>query len=43
MRKLWLAFLFFAGGFAHELRNPTQCLCITSTHAAGPRRRPGRG
>ena len=30
MKKLWFALLFFAGGVAHELRNPTSCQCIAS-------------
>jgi hypothetical protein len=39
MRKLWLALLFLAGGVAHELRTPTQCLCITSSTRPGERKR----
>lgn len=39
MRKLWLALLFFAGGLAHELRNPTGCHTICASQAHGPRRR----
>jgi hypothetical protein len=30
MKKIWLAWLFFAGGFAHELRNPLNCQGIAS-------------
>ncbi len=29
-KKLWFALLFFAGGFAHEVRNPTQCQSVAS-------------
>ncbi|MDH6591835.1 hypothetical protein M2165_001724 [Variovorax sp. TBS-050B] len=39
MRKLWFALLFLAGGFAHELRNPVQCQCISASAAAAPGRR----
>jgi hypothetical protein len=39
MKKLWLALLFFAGGVAHEIRNPVSCHCISSRHAAGPKTR----
>jgi hypothetical protein len=41
MKKLWLAMLFLAGGFAHEVRNPLNCHSISSRQLAGPRR-PGR-
>ncbi|MBB3178260.1 hypothetical protein [Variovorax sp. Sphag1AA] len=30
MKKLWFALIFFAGGLAHEVRNPFNCLCITA-------------
>ena len=39
MKKLWFALLFFAGGLAHEVRNPVSCQCITSQQPAGPRKR----
>ena len=39
MRKIWLALLFFAGGLAHEVRNPTSCLCVNATYVHGPRKR----
>lgn len=29
-RKLWFSLLFFAGGLAHEVRNPTQCQSVAS-------------
>lgn len=41
MKKLWFALLFLAGGWAHELRHPTTCLSIASSHSAGARRRAG--
>ncbi|MET3495496.1 hypothetical protein [Variovorax boronicumulans] len=31
MKKLWFALLFFAGGLAHEVRNPVNCQCIATT------------
>ncbi|NVM91525.1 hypothetical protein [Variovorax sp. SG517] len=37
MKKLWLALLFFAGGVAHEIRNPVNCLCISSRQQEGSR------
>jgi hypothetical protein len=37
MKKLWFALLFFAGGVAHEVRNPTSCQCIASV-SLSPRR-----
>ena len=39
MKTIWFALLFFAGGIAHEIRNPTSCLCITSRQPAEPKRR----
>ncbi|MGJ7556113.1 hypothetical protein ACSFBI_19095 [Variovorax sp. RB3P1] len=39
MKKLWFALLFFAGGFAHEVRNPVSCQCITTREFNGSRRR----
>lgn len=39
MKKLWFALLFFAGGFAHEVRNPVSCQCITARAFNGTRRR----
>jgi hypothetical protein len=30
MKNLWFALVFFAGGFAHEVRNPVSCQCISS-------------
>jgi hypothetical protein len=39
MKKLWLALLFFAGGIAHEVRNPLTCQCITARQFAGPGKR----
>ncbi|WP_268904911.1 hypothetical protein [Caenimonas soli] len=41
MKKLWLALLFFAGGIAHEVRNPASCQCITARQTAEPRKRGG--
>lgn len=41
MKKLWFALLFFAGGLAHEVRNPISCQCIASVSLAPrpPKRR----
>ncbi|MET3460394.1 hypothetical protein [Variovorax atrisoli] len=39
MKKLWLALLFFAGGIAHEVRNPVSCQCISSRREDGQRLR----
>ena len=39
MKKLWFALLFFAGGFAHEVRNPTNCHCITACQLTGSGKR----
>ena len=39
MMKLWFALLFFAGGFAHEVRNPVSCQCITARELVGTRKR----
>ncbi|CAA2106723.1 hypothetical protein [Variovorax paradoxus] len=36
MKKLWFALLFFAGGIAHEVRNPVNCQCISARQPAGP-------
>ena len=33
MKKLWMALTFLVGGFAHELRNPINCECISSRPA----------
>jgi hypothetical protein len=33
MKKIWFALIFFVGGFAHELRNPLTCRCISSRPA----------
>ena len=33
MKRLWMALTFLAGGFAHELRNPLSCQCISSRPA----------
>lgn len=41
MKKLWFALLFFAGGVAHEVRNPTSCQCIASVSPS--LRQPKRG
>ena len=41
MKKIGFALLFFLGGFAHELRNPVSCQCITSRHAVVWRSRDG--
>jgi hypothetical protein len=30
MKRLWLAWLFFFGGFAHELRHPVECHTLPS-------------
>ncbi|SEL56871.1 hypothetical protein SAMN05518845_108300 [Variovorax sp. YR750] len=42
MKKLWLALLFFAGGVAHEIRNPVSCQCISSRQEDGVRKRSRR-
>jgi len=39
MKKLWLALLFFAGGVAHEVRNPVNCHLIASRRVAKPESR----
>jgi hypothetical protein len=33
MKKIWFALVFFLGGFAHELRNPVSCQCLSSRPA----------
>ena len=33
MKKLWMALTFLVSGFAHELRNPLSCQCISSRPA----------
>jgi hypothetical protein len=33
MKKIWFALTFFVGGFAHELRNPLTCQCISTRPA----------
>ncbi|WP_283093801.1 hypothetical protein [Achromobacter sp. Marseille-Q0513] len=38
MRKLLLVLILFAGGLAHELRNPLSCQAITARKDIGPRR-----
>ena len=38
MKNLWLALLFFAGGLAHEVRNPLSCHSISSRQVADPKR-----
>ena len=39
-RKLFFAVVFFAGGFAHELRNPVTCELVTvRAQGHAPRRR----
>lgn len=43
MKKLWMALAFLAGGFAHELRNPLSCQCISSRPAVVWRTGRGRG
>ena len=42
MKKLWFALLFLAGGFAHEVRNPVSCQCITAREFADLTRRRAR-
>ena len=37
MKKLWLALLFFAGGVAHEVRNPVNCQLIASRRVTRPK------
>jgi hypothetical protein len=37
MKKLWFALFFFAGGIAHEVRNPVSCQCIATRVNARPR------
>ncbi|MDH6167464.1 hypothetical protein M2282_002614 [Variovorax boronicumulans] len=39
MKKLWFALLFFAGGFAHEVRNPVSCQCIATREFVSARKR----
>jgi len=39
MKKLWFALLFLAGGFAHEVRQPTNCQCISTRSTTGPSKR----
>jgi hypothetical protein len=39
MKKLWLALLFFAGGVAHEVRNPLSCHSISSRQGADAKQR----
>ena len=39
MRRLWLALLFFAGGLAHEVRNPANCHLVAVRQGAEPRKR----
>jgi len=39
MKKLWFALIFLAGGISQEIRNPVNCLCITSSQPSGPRTR----
>ena len=39
MKKIWLALLFFAGGVAHEVRNPLNCQCMAARPFAVPARR----
>jgi hypothetical protein len=39
MRKLWFALLFLGGAWAHEIRNPLQCHCITTSRSPDVRRR----
>jgi hypothetical protein len=41
MKKIWLALLFFAGGVAHEIRNPVSCQCITARAPARSQKRRG--
>ncbi|WP_296723769.1 hypothetical protein [Variovorax sp.] len=41
MKKLWFALLFLAGGFAQEVRQPTNCQCISTRSATGPSKRKG--
>jgi phosphatidylserine decarboxylase len=38
MKKLWLALLFLAGGFAHEVINPVSCQCISVRQFVGSRK-----
>jgi hypothetical protein len=40
MKRLWLALLFFAGGVAHEIRNPVSCHLIASRRTTRPEGRP---
>jgi hypothetical protein len=42
MKKLWFALLFFAGGVAHEVRNPTNCQCIASVSLSPRQTKRGR-
>ncbi|WP_255352845.1 hypothetical protein [Achromobacter sp. RTa] len=38
MRKLLLVLILFAGGLAHELRNPLSCQTIAARKDLDPRR-----
>ncbi|MDQ1761948.1 hypothetical protein RAS14_19465 [Achromobacter aegrifaciens] len=38
MRKLLLVLILFAGGLAHELRNPLSCQTITARNDSGAHR-----
>ena len=37
MKRFWLALLFFAGGFAHEVRQPFECHTLVSRVRVIPR------
>ncbi len=39
MKKLWFALIFFAGGLAHEVRNPVSCQCITARQSTSSEKR----
>jgi hypothetical protein len=39
LKKIWFALLFLAGGFSHEVRNPTSCHCIAARQLAAPPKR----
>jgi hypothetical protein len=42
MKRLWMALLFFVGGFTHEVRQPFECQCISVRTRVIPRSDPER-
>jgi hypothetical protein len=39
MRRIWFALLFFAGGIAHEVRNPVNCQLLSTRSGVELRKR----